>query len=152
MKSKQVLSIDQMKHLRELGLDTSDASMYWARVSHGSRVDDKSKGKWFLSLQKEFQVCGFMSYESIPTYTLQDIIDKLPCFIDTYVFTLQKLASTYTCLYMEPYSRSILFLKENKELIDAAYDMLCWCIENGYILKRVNNESENKRNWRSNRC
>jgi hypothetical protein len=52
MKSKQVLSIDQMKHLRELGLDTSDASMYWARVSHGSRVDDKSKGKWFLSLQK----------------------------------------------------------------------------------------------------
>ena len=63
MKSKQVLSIDQMKHLRELGLNTSDASMYWARVSHGSRVDDKSKGKWFLSLQKEFQVCGFMSYE-----------------------------------------------------------------------------------------
>lgn len=34
MKSKQVLSIDQMKHLRELGLDTSDASMYWARVSN----------------------------------------------------------------------------------------------------------------------
>lgn len=29
MKSKQVLSIDQMKHLRELGLDTSDASMHW---------------------------------------------------------------------------------------------------------------------------
>lgn len=83
MKSKQVLSIDQMKHLRELGLNTSDASMYWARVSHGSRVDDKSKGKWFLSLQKEFQVCGFMSYESIPTYTLQDILDKLPSYIHT---------------------------------------------------------------------
>lgn len=29
MKSKQVLSIEQMKHLQELGLDTSDASMYW---------------------------------------------------------------------------------------------------------------------------
>lgn len=64
MKSKQVLSIEQMKHLQELGLDTSDASMYWARVSHGSRVDDKSKGKWFLSLQKGFQTCGFMSYET----------------------------------------------------------------------------------------
>lgn len=34
-----------------------------------------------LSLQKEFQVCGFMSYESIPTYTLQDILDKLPSYI-----------------------------------------------------------------------
>lgn len=29
MKSKQVLSIEQMKHLQELGLDTGDASMYW---------------------------------------------------------------------------------------------------------------------------
>mgnify|MGYP003506616022 CR=1 FL=1 len=26
---KQVLSIDQMKHLQELGVDTSDASMCW---------------------------------------------------------------------------------------------------------------------------
>lgn len=29
MTSKQVLSIDQMKHLQELGLDMSDASMCW---------------------------------------------------------------------------------------------------------------------------
>lgn len=29
MTSKKVLSIDQMKHLQELGLDTSDASMCW---------------------------------------------------------------------------------------------------------------------------
>ena len=27
MKSKQVLSVEQMKHLKELGLDTSDGSM-----------------------------------------------------------------------------------------------------------------------------
>lgn len=81
MKSKQVLSIEQMKHLQELGLNTSDASMYWKRVSHGSRIDDKSKGKWFLSLQKEFQTCGFMSYETLPAYTLQDILDKLPTLI-----------------------------------------------------------------------
>lgn len=32
MKTEQVLSIEQMKHLQELGLDTSDASMYWKRV------------------------------------------------------------------------------------------------------------------------
>lgn len=37
MKSKQVLSIEQMKHLQELGLDTSDASMCWCRaISHKS--------------------------------------------------------------------------------------------------------------------
>lgn len=81
MKSKQVLSIEQMRYLQELGLDTGDASMYWARVSHGSRIYDNSKGKWFLSLQKEFQTCGFISYETLPAYTLQDILDKLPTLI-----------------------------------------------------------------------
>lgn len=130
---KKVLSIEQMKHLQELGLDTSDASMYWARVSHGSRVDDKSKGKWFLSLHKGFQTCGFISYESIPTYTLQDILGKLPCFIGNQVLTIQKLADSYTCLYIEPYTRSMINITESKEPIDAAYDMLCWCIENGYV-------------------
>lgn len=130
---KQVLSIEQMKHLRDLGIDTSNASMYWARVSHGSSIDDKSKGKWFLSLHKEFQTCGFMSYESIPTYTLQDILGKLPCFIGNQVLTIQKLADSYTCLYIEPYTRSMINITESKEPIDAAYDMLCWCIENGYV-------------------
>lgn len=61
-------------------------------------------------------------------YTLQDILDKLPCFIGKEVLTIQKLADSYTCLYMEPYK-----ITESKELIDAAYEMLCWCIENGYV-------------------
>lgn len=84
MKLEQVLSIEQMKHLQELGLDMSDASIYWARVSHGSRIDDKSKGKWFMSLQKEFQICRFTSYETLPAYTLQDILNKLPESIQIY--------------------------------------------------------------------
>ena len=142
--SKQVLSTEQMMHFQELGVDTSEASAIIYKIS---------ETETYCGYAREVVLVeGFVEdyIDKVETFTLQDIIDKLPCFIDTYVFTLQKLASTYTCLYMEPYSRSILFLKENKELIDAAYDMLCWCIENGYILKRVNNESENKRNWRSN--
>lgn len=61
-------------------------------------------------------------------YTLPDILDKLPCFIGNEVLTIKKFADSYTCLYMEPYK-----ITESKELIDAAYDMLCWCIENGYV-------------------
>lgn len=34
---------------------------------------------------------------------------------------------------MEPYTRSMINITESKEPIDAAYDMLCWCIENGYV-------------------
>lgn len=64
---------------------------------------------------------------------MQDILDKLPCFIGKEVLTIQKLADSYTCLYMESYTRSMINITESKELIDAAYDMLCWCIENGYV-------------------
>lgn len=137
MKSKQVLSIEQMKYLQDLGLDTSDASMYWVRRSHGSRIDDESKGEWFLSLQKEFMVCGFISYEILPTYTFQDIIELLPKeikIVTDYYLTI----STYDCdVWSIYYSMSDEFdyYKEFKSdsLIDAAYEMLCWCIENGYI-------------------
>lgn len=65
----QVLSIDQMKHLKDLDIDTSEATLYWTRRCHGCKIDDDSTGEWFLSLQKEFQVIGFISYEVIPTFT-----------------------------------------------------------------------------------
>ena len=138
MKSKQVLSIEQMKYLQDLGLDTSDASMYWVRRSHGSRIDDESKGEWFLSLQKEFMVCGFISYEILPTYTFQEIIELLPKEIKTVTDTYYLTISTYDCdVWSIYYSMSDEFdyYKEFKSdsLIDAAYEMLCWCIENGYI-------------------
>lgn len=31
----QVLSIDQMKHLKDLDIDTSEATLYWTRRCHG---------------------------------------------------------------------------------------------------------------------
>lgn len=131
MKTKQVLSVEQMKHLKELGLDTSDGSMCWCYALFGKNA------KWELEIYEDVidQKRDSAFWEIIPTYTLQDIFDKLPCFIGTHVLTLQKLANSGTCLYMEPYSRSILNLTESKELINSAYEMLCWCIKNGYVEK-----------------
>lgn len=131
MKPKQVLSVEQMEHLQELGLDTSDGSMCWCYALFYKNA------KWELEIYEDVinQKRNSAFWEIIPTYTLQDILDKLPCFIDTHVLTLQKLANSGTCLYMEPYSRSILNLTESKELINSAYKMLCWCIKNGYVEK-----------------
>ena len=131
MKSKQILSVEQMKHLQELGLDTSDGSMCWCYAL------SYKNAKWELEIYEDVinQKRDSAFWEIIPTYTLQDILDKLPCFIGTHVLTLQKLANSGTCLYMEPYSRSILNLTESKELINSAYEMLCWCIKNGYVEK-----------------
>lgn len=119
---KQVLSIEQILYLKELGLDTSDGSMCfeWNQSDSDNMVVTSLDADTNYDYSRE-------------TYTLQDILDKLPCFIGKEVLTIQKLADRYTCLYVEPYTRSIIKITESKELIDAAYEMLCWCIENGYV-------------------
>lgn len=137
MKSKQVLSIEQMKHLQELGLDTSDASMYWVRRSHGSRIDDESKGEWFLSLQKEFMVCGFLSYEILPAFTLQDIINLLPTSINWKPLIIVGNSIMYSAGYGEGYHHPMKIFKE-ESLLESAYIMLCWVIKEGYL--RLNKE------------
>lgn len=108
--------------MKELGLNTSDGSMAF---------------EWNESDSDNMVVTSMDADTNYDyhhgTYTLQDIINKLPCFIGNQVLTIQKLVDSYTCLYMEPYTRSMINITESKEPIDAAYDMLCWCIENGYV-------------------
>lgn len=151
MKSKQVLSIDQMKHLRELGLNTSDASMHWQFLP---TVESFFNG--VLALEERptlFVSQPNMKYE-YPAYTLQDILDKMPHYLNPFpskqiLFAWMIERDTIAYRNIEDVDDCLKHFTDNS-LIDAAYEMFCWCIENGYILKRVNNESENKRNWRNN--
>lgn len=139
MISKQVLSIDQMKHLQELGLNTSDASMCYC-CFYGNIEE-----VWELEIYEDVinQKRDSSFWEIIPSYTLQDILDKLPKEIktstDTYWLTVSSGCDVW-CIY---YSMSVGFdyYKEFKSesLLDTAYEMLCWCIENGYI-KELKNE------------
>ena len=64
----QVLSIEQMKHLQELGINTSKASMCWTLDCNYAR---------------RLVVHSVLSYDmtvktAIPTFTLQDILELLP--------------------------------------------------------------------------
>lgn len=124
---KQVLSVGQIKHLKKIGFELRNTSML---LWYPQILDGIPNSVWDLSVWSE----SLFSEDNVyPAYTLQDILDKLPCFIGKEVLTIQKLADSYTCLYMEPYSRSIIKITESKEPIDATYEMLCWCIENGYV-------------------
>ena len=67
---EQVLSIEQMKHLQELCVDTSDASMCWA----GNDVVPNNGAAFDLG------------YDGIPTYTTGDLIEKLPNCNSDYEF------------------------------------------------------------------
>lgn len=127
--NKQVLSIEQMRHLEKLGLDTSDASASWYKPDMGTEYM-----LMFGYLEKEELV---VNEESIPAYTLQDVLDKLPRFV-TYQYRSYDLIinmEQYTMEYFREADLYTLVKVEfiNTNLIDAAYEMLCWCIENGYV-------------------
>lgn len=136
---KQVLSIEKMQHLQELGLDTSEASMCWRRMIRDFRGEEKN-GRWSLVINQPIIVSNFETYEEVPAFTLQDILEMLPSTInnndDEYwlefgVGELDK--SDWYIQYKSVKTISVLKYISNNTSIDAAYEILCWCIENKYI-------------------
>lgn len=130
MKSKYVLSVEQMEHLQELGLSTSDGSMCWCYAL------SYKNAKWELEIYEDVidQKRDSNFWETLPTYTLQDILDKLPPVIKKYYWLAIRVSAHKGMWYVEYNGRGCTlsyFYSEN--LIDAAYEMLCWCIENGDI-------------------
>lgn len=125
MKSKQVLSVEQMIHLQELGLDTSDGSMCfeWNESDADNMVVTSPDADTNYDYYHE-------------TYTLQDILDKLPTLI-IINSNFYKICIEPSCGYWDIYyyksDATELISKKSENIIDAAYEMLCWCIENRHI-------------------
>ena len=142
--TKQCLDVQQMQHLKELGLDTSNASMLYCDlydeeyilVESKHRFDKEENAILLEGVRNSVIYCKKVT----PAYTLQDVLDALPKYYHIahigwtklsirahntkewevgYVYELGKYA----------YGGRIL----GKELIDAAYELFCWCVEWGFI-------------------
>ena len=73
---EQVLSIEQAKHLQELGMDISDAALCWA-VGEMSFHDINVRHQSVVTMDSRPQQYSFIK-EIIPTYTLQEVLHVLP--------------------------------------------------------------------------
>lgn len=130
--SKQVLSIEQMHHLQELGLDTSNAMMCYRRRTRDFRGEEKV-GRWSLAINQPIIVSNFETYNEVPAFTLQDILDLLPSEIGDAYLHVDKESVSYEIMTCYSYDGNLKSFSNSENLIDAAYEMLCWCIENGYV-------------------
>ena len=115
---EQVLSIEQMKHLQELGVDTSDASMCWA----GNDVVPNDGAAFDLG------------YDGIPTYTTGDLIEKLPKHINGWndnrlVIDGDEDADYWYVVYKNRYEDSETEYFDSENLLTALYNLLCWVAE-----------------------
>ena len=134
MKSKQVLDVHQMQHLQELGLDTSNASMVWCKC------DCEKEYSHLLPKDEDvFERCLAVKY--IPAYTLQDVLDALPNSIGGdeevgYWLQIEQMARKFDdwkVSYVSASQDEYLHCFQSTNLIDAAYELLVWCLENKLI-------------------
>lgn len=137
--SKQVLSIEQMKHLKELGVDTSKASMVLLYTDDEGEIIEWEDADEFPEKFVELYDAETGNYDHsyrrcCGVFTLQDILDLLPKKIDEVdVLIINPCKNIWSVSYAEEDTGELYggFIKE--ELIDAAYEMLCWCVENEYV-------------------
>ena len=135
---EQVLSREQMLHLQELGVDTSDASMYWVRAKRiigkqRNNVLDNEMGKWSLSLSKSIVHSVDWAVESLPTYTIGDLIEKLPKSDNSGDLLIEYRNSELgygVWDWGELYGINAEQNFKDKPLKNALYDLLCWVAEN----------------------
>ena len=134
--SKQVLSIEQMLHLQELGFDTSNASASWYKPDM-----DTEYMLMFGHLKKE-ELVG--NEEDIPSYTLQDVLDALPASIkhkDFRYYLVYNKSEGFIGYYGVDFDGNHRYARyeelyngiDGLSVIDAAYELLVWCIENCYV-------------------
>lgn len=135
----QVLNIKQMQHLKELGVDISKGSMVWLpyREMKGSPEIPIELCDKYYHLEFAYSLRPILPEEEmLYTFTLQDIIDKLPKRIETedyefelYIYYHENGVSVF---YDDGDITQLAFFSK-PTLLESAYEMLCWCIEKGYI-------------------
>ena len=129
--SKQCLDVQQMQHLQELGLDTSNASMCWIKTPNGR----------CLTFNDEWMNLEESNLDPVPAYTLQDVLDALPkeiiyenkrCWasIDLEDGFIGYYYENYSLYYKWAYFEAVM---NDESIIDAAYELLVWCIENKFV-------------------
>ena len=139
--TKQCLDVQQMQHLQELGLALKETLLYWTRCVDNNPCAETHYGEWTLVKGNNTPpTVGFTYWQFIPAYTLQDILDVLPKDIARENYTWK------ASLYIDYENNRLTYGNTDrdgfeiyyevsiyKNLIDAAYEMLCWAIEQGYI-------------------
>ena len=139
--SKQCLDVQQMQHLQGLGMEMKETMLYWCRIHDSRPRAATNNGKWTLCKGKNQPCVAIQHWEYIPAYTLQDVLDILPTEIKPAErrFWL-RIDLSDECLYyyyddcnLVEHRKKVIGYDGIDELIDAAYSMLCWAIENGYL-------------------
>lgn len=141
--------MEQMQHLKKLGVDTCKASMCWlkdlSRDLDRGREIDMTTG-WNLNFNFP-NIHKFDWLVGIPTFTLQDILNLLPKEIEVkgepIPYHLEVIFDG-SGLWEVSYTRNFNVLEYfyHKALLEAAYEMLYWVAAGEYIKTTKEDKNE----------
>lgn len=126
--SNVATTIEQSKHLLELGLDPKTADM---RYAYFSETD------YGLEIANEFddRLNKFFNAITVPAWSLSALLEVMPKGAE-----LIKMENDAHELY---YEIDYMFTGyEDSDPITAAYEMVCWLLEQGLIKKGGNDEKD----------
>lgn len=144
-------TIEQSKHLLELGLDSSTADMCWVKDYTGqwvlitdTQINIRSR------LEGMYEYSGFQWQEHIaiiPAWSLSALLEVMPSNIGDYDLYITKHKYVdggygYNVEYNRGFTISVLHKATNRDLVTATYEMVCWLLKQGLIKKGDNNESK----------
>ncbi len=121
----KVLSIEQMNQLKELGVDVEPNGLDFM---YSSVVLDEYR------LMYAESVCE----DDMKAFNLQEVIELLPKIIhvdhiECYLVILQAVDGFFVQYSEKDCLEDDIIWFYNDNILDAAYEMLIWVIENGYL-------------------
>ena len=137
----KALSVNQMQKLKELGIDTSKASMAVYNIYAGEEKEyDILAANGAFAEKQEHDRFGYgihnvVSFDKKPVFTLQDIVELLPYTFDNFYLKIYRGINMYYFIYESINSEDDIIEKGNTPLL-AAYNMLIWIAENGYLTSK----------------
>lgn len=137
--NKGFTSIEQSKHLLELGLDPQTADMYYEYTAE--------EPKYKIYVGKSISIAkNLYSYRNghvIPAWSLSALLELMPKFDDNgrYYIGLEYSKEPDKTGYVEllfnfSWREDSLKTVDADNLLDASFEMVCWLLENGYIEKK----------------
>lgn len=122
-------NIEQSKHLLELGLSKETADMSYSEEYFGKDKDGNDEWCWRLN------ACKFVDVEGIiPAWSLSALLEVMPK--ENEPALVKSLASGQ--YFVHGYfglEKSTYMTKDYIQPIAAAYEMVCWLLEQGFIKK-----------------
>ena len=144
----KVLSIEQMTKLKELGVDTSIASMAIYDIYAGeNKVYDIIASNGAFPEDQEYDRFGYGIYSAVafckkPVFTLQDIVELLPVQIincnEIYLLKIIPISNEVSYVQFNAQicadiTKYPLRVKKSDSLFNSLFEMLIWVIKNGYL-------------------